>query len=94
MAQKNETQETKEKPLFERQFGNVHAAVWLNQHKDTGALWFNSKFVRRYHDGSGWQETTSYSRDDLPVLIIAACSAYFWIWTQLSTARRDQKAAA
>jgi hypothetical protein len=93
MAQKKETEEKKEKPVFERQFGNIHVSVWRNE-KENGAVWYNTTIVRKYHDGNKWQDATSFSRDDLPTVVIAACTAYFWIWSQQSVVREEQEMAA
>jgi hypothetical protein len=93
MAQKKEPEETKEKPVFERQFGSIRVSVWPNQ-KENGTVWYNTLIARRYFDGSTWQDATSYSRDDLPLVVMAACTAFFWVWTQLATVRREQAMAA
>jgi hypothetical protein len=93
MAPKKETQEAKEEPAFKRQFGNVRVAVWTNQ-KENGAVWYNTSIVRKYHDGSAWHEATSFSRDDLPNVVMAACSAYSWIWAQREAVRQEQELAA
>ena len=92
MAQKKGGEEASTAPAFERTLGNIHVAVWRNP-KENGDAWYNTKIVRRYHDGSDWQDSTSYCHSDLPIVIVAACMAYFWIWEQRVLGSRRQEAS-
>jgi hypothetical protein len=40
---------------------------------------------------SPWEDTTSFSRDDLPIVILAAVVAFFWIWNRPATAQQEEE---
>jgi hypothetical protein len=55
--------------------GRVRASVWKNE-SDAGP-WYSVSFSRLYKDKEGkWQDGTSFSREDLPLLIKAADQAH------------------
>ncbi len=70
-------------PLHEINLGRIRAAIWANEsvHHRT---WFNITIARTYRDGEQWKTTTSFSRDDLPLVAKAAEMAYAWIWSEAS----------
>jgi hypothetical protein len=72
---------TKQKPVREFRLGRIRAAVWANQSED-GRVRFNTTVSRLYHDGTRWQDTTSYGRDDLPLVSKVVHMAHVWIWEQ------------
>lgn len=72
---------TKQKPVHEIRLGRIRAAIWANQSED-GRVRFNTTVSRLYHDGTRWQDTTSYGRDDLPLVSKVTDMAHVWIWNQ------------
>ncbi len=74
----------KTKPVHEVRLGRVRAAVWKNE-SDQGAM-HNVTFSRLYKDGDDWKDSTSFGRDDLPLLIKAADMAHTWIYMQSQNA--------
>ena len=72
---------TKQKPVHEIRLGRIRAAIWANQSED-GKVRFNTTVSRLYHDGTRWQDTTSYGRDDLPLVSKVSHMAHLWIWEQ------------
>ena len=74
MAQKKE-------PAHSFRLGRIKVAIWKNQSKK-GGTWFNVEIVRSYMEGDVWQDSTSFGRDDLPIVAKAADMAYAWIWSQ------------
>ena len=42
---------------------------------------FNTTFARIYKDGATWKESTSFGRDDLPLLGKVADMVHTWIFT-------------
>ena len=93
MARKRDAQEAPNETAYKGRFGNIKVAVWPNQ-KDNGQVWFNTTIVRSYRNGAKWEDTTSFSRDDLPMVIMAAVAAFFWIWNPLGTPRQEQETEA
>ena len=72
---------TKQKPVHEIRLGRIRAAIWANQ-TDSGEIWFNVTVSRLYNDGNRWQDTTTFRRDDLPLVSKVVNMAYVWIWDQ------------
>jgi len=73
--------EEKQKPAHEIRLGRIRAAIWANP-SDRGEVWFTVTVARLYKDGDRWQQTTSYRRDDLPLVYRVVNVAYAWIWEQ------------
>lgn len=69
------------KPIKEIPLGNIRAAIWANQSKDQ-RTWFSVTIARSYRSGEQSKDSTSFSRDELPVVALAATMAYSWIWEQ------------
>ncbi len=68
-------------PVFDFKWGRVKVAVWANQSK-TGKTWYNVEIVRAYLAGDAWQDSSKFSRDDLPLVAKAADHVFAWIWEQ------------
>jgi hypothetical protein len=79
---------TSNRPVQEIKLAQVRASIWANQN-DRGETWYRVSICRSYRDHEGWKETTSFARDDLPIVAKAAELAYAWIWSQ--TAHSDQQ---
>ncbi len=79
------------KPIHEIKLGRIRAAIWTNT-SDDGEPWFNVTVNRIYKTGTKWKESTSFRRDDLPVVMKAFDMAHGWIWrAQLKNERLAQK---
>ena len=83
MAQK------KEKPVHEIRLGRIRAAIWANE-ADNRQVWFNVTVSRLYKDGDQWKDTSTYRRDDLPIVAKVVDMAYAWIWGQDVPADPDE----
>ena len=69
----------KRSPVHEVKVGRVRAAVWANEGED--GTWHTVTFSRLYKDKEGrWQDSGSFSREDLPLLIKAADQAHTWLY--------------
>lgn len=69
------------KPVHEVRLGRVRAAVWENPTKN-GAM-HNVTLTRLYKDDNdNWADSTSFGRDDLPLLAKVADQAHTWIFSQ------------
>lgn len=73
-------------PVQEFKMGRIVAKIWRNQ-GDNKEPWFSVTVVRTYKSQEGWRESSSFNRDDLPVVTLAANMAYEWIWMQQGTSR-------
>ena len=70
----------KVKPVHEIRLGRIKAAVWQN-HTQNGTR-HNVTLSRLYRDGNKWKDSTSFGRDDLPVVAKVADLAHTWIFQQ------------
>jgi hypothetical protein len=69
-----------EKPVHEVRLGKVKAAIWRNE-TDNGAR-FGVTFSRIYKTDTGWESSSSFGRDELPLLAKVADMAHSWIYQQ------------
>ncbi len=68
------------KPIHEVRMGRIKAAIWENENEQ--AVHHNVTFSRLYKDGDEWKDSTSFGRDDLPLLAKVADLAHTWIYEQ------------
>lgn len=77
------------KPAHDIRLARIRASVWANS-SDHGDVWYSVSISRMYRDGETWKDTTSFGRDDLPLVVKIAEMAYAWIWSQqIATRERD-----
>ena len=69
-----------EKPVHEVRLGKVKAAIWRNE-SEIGTR-FGVTFSRIYKTESGWESSSSFGRDELPLLAKVADMAHTWIYQQ------------
>jgi len=86
--------EKKKEPIHEIKFGRIRAAIWENQREDNGDVWYNVVPSRLYKNGDKWSDTTSFRRDDLPIVALALDEAYRWIWHRQRKLEQAARAAA
>jgi hypothetical protein len=73
------------KPVHEIRMGRVRAAVWENDTKNGNV--YNLTFSRLYKDDNDkWADSSSFGRDDLPLLAKVADVAHSWIFEQSAVA--------
>ncbi|MCA9199778.1 MAG: hypothetical protein KDA87_19695 [Planctomycetales bacterium] len=69
------------KPVHEIRLGRIRAAIWENE--TTNGTRHNVTFSRLYRDEQGnWGDSTSFGRDDLPLLWKVADCVHTWIMQQ------------
>jgi hypothetical protein len=69
----------KAKPVHEVRLGRIKAAIWANE-TDNG-IRHNVTLSRLYKpEGGDWQDSTSFGRDDLPLVAKIADLAHTWIF--------------
>ena len=77
-------QQTKVRPVREVRLGRIRAAIWENETQN--GTRHNVTLSRLYKDGDEWKDSTSFGRDDLPLVAKVADLAHSWIFTQASAA--------
>jgi hypothetical protein len=81
MPKQKQNDKPKVKPVREFRIGRIKAAIWANE-TDSG-IRHNVTFSRLYKlDGGEWQDSTSFGRDDLPLLAKVADRVHSWIFEQ------------
>ena len=78
----SQSRESKTRPVHEIRMGRIRAAIWQNQ-TDNGVR-HNVTMSRLYKDGDDWKDTTSFGRDDLPLVAKVCDLAHSWIYSQSS----------
>lgn len=73
-------QPPKARPVHEVRLGRIRAAVWENETQN--GTRHNVTLSRLYKDGDDWKDSTSFGRDDLPLLAKVADLAHSWIFLQ------------
>lgn len=76
----------KQKPVHTLKLGRVKAAIWANQTKDNGTR-YNVTVSRLYKDGDNWKESSSFGRDELPLVIKVLDQAHTWMFEQVKAAK-------
>ena len=70
-----------QKPIHEIRLGKVKAAIWRNE-TDAGPR-FSVTIVRLYKvEGGDWESSTSFGRDELPLVNKVADMVHTWIYQQ------------
>ena len=75
--------ETKTRPVHEIRMGRVRAAIWANETQN--GTRHNVTVSRIYKDGNDWKDSTSFGRDDLPLLVKVADQCHDWIFQHCGT---------
>jgi len=73
------------RPVHEIRFGRIKAAIWRNETQN--GIMHNVTFVRIYRTDDGWETTTSFGRDDLPLIAKVADMAHTWIYQEASSGK-------
>ncbi|MCA9078708.1 MAG: hypothetical protein KDA93_27030 [Planctomycetaceae bacterium] len=70
------------KPVHQIRLSAIRAAIWLNRSRKTSVSWFTVTVTRSYRDKEELKDTTTFRRDDLPIVSKVVEMAYTWIWEQ------------
>jgi hypothetical protein len=81
----------KKEPAQKFRLGHISSTVWDNT-TGNGDVWFNVEVTRSYKDGDAWKDASTFRRDDLPIVALAAIMAYDWIWRQTVPAKPESEA--
>ena len=75
-----ENESMSKKPVHEVRLGRIKAAIWENDTQN-GTL-HNVTLSRLYKDGDQWKDSSSFGRDDLPLVAKVADLCHTWIFQQ------------
>jgi hypothetical protein len=70
----------KVRPVQEIRLGRIKAVVWKNE-TENGVM-HNVTISRLYKDGRQWKDSSSFGRDDLPLVAKVADRVHSWIFEQ------------
>ena len=76
--------DTKTRPVHELRLGRIRAAIWANETQN--GTRHNVTVSRIYKDGDAWKDSTSFGRDDLPLVGKVLDRCHSWIFEQTSSA--------
>ena len=71
---------TKARPVHEIRLGRIRAAIWENETQN--GTRHNVTVSRLYKDGDDWKDSSSFGRDDLPLVGKVLDQAHSWIFEQ------------
>ncbi len=66
------------RPVHEIRMGRIKAAIWENETRE--GVRHNVSLSRIFKDGNSWKDSTSFGRDDLPLVVKIADLAHTWIF--------------
>ncbi len=72
-------------PVHEVRLGRIKATIWENSTQNGKR--HNVTVARIYKDGDSWKESTSFGRDDLPLIGKVSDLAHTWIYEHGSEER-------
>lgn len=79
--------EVKAKPVHEVRLGRIKAAIWANESEN--GVRHNVTITRLYKDGDEWKTSTSFGREELPLVAKVADLAHTWIYQHGQDASGD-----
>ena len=68
----------KTRPVHEIRLGRIRAAIWENATQN--GTRHNVTVSRLYKDGDDWRDSSSFGRDDLPLVAKVVDQAHLWIF--------------
>ncbi len=92
-ASSNGKSSDKKRPIHEIRIGRIRAAVWVNETEN--GVRHNVTISRLYRDEQQgqWKDSTSFGRDDLPLVAKVADQAHSWIYQAQARANQAGEAA-
>ena len=74
--------QAKQSPVHEIRLGAIKATIWENE--TPAGKRHNVQLSRLYKDGDEWKQTTSFSRDDLPLVSKVSDLVHTWVFENAS----------
>ena len=78
-----EDEEMAKRPVHEIRMGRIRAAIWENETQN--GTRYNVTLSRLYRDDDQWKDSSSFGRDDLPLVAKVADQVHTWIFGQNQT---------
>jgi hypothetical protein len=75
------------RPVHEIRLGRIRAAIWENETQN--GTRYNVTLSRLYRDGEQWKDSSSFGRDDLPLVAKVADQVHTWIFGQNQARSED-----
>ena len=66
------------RPVHEIRMGRIRAAIWANETEK--GVRHNVTITRLYKDGDDWKDSSSYGRDDMPLVSKVSDQAHTWMY--------------
>lgn len=82
---------TKARPVHDLRIGRIRAAIWANETQN--GMRHNVTISRIYKDGDEWKDSTSFGRDDLPLVTKIADQAHSWIFANGSASNGNAESS-
>src|SRR5262245_26932588 len=73
-------QPTREKPIHEVRVGKVKAVIWANQTENGVRHNVTLRRLFKRDTNSQWEQSDSFGRDDLPLVMEVTRQAWLWIF--------------
>ncbi len=80
--------DTKVGPVQEIRLGRIRAAIWENETQN--GTRHNVTVSRLYKDGDNWKDSSSFGRDDLPLVAKVLDRCHSWIFDQTTAAAANR----
>ena len=72
----------KAKPVHEERIGRVKAVVWANQTPNGVRHNVTLRRIFKREGSSNWEQSDSFGRDDLPLVMEVAKRAWLWVYAE------------
>lgn len=79
-SEEMEDGEMPKRPVHEIRLGRVRAAIWENDTQN--GVRHNVTLSRLYRDDDQWKDSSSFGRDDLPLVAKVVDQVHTWIYQQ------------
>ncbi|MDX1927982.1 MAG: hypothetical protein SFV81_15765 [Pirellulaceae bacterium] len=73
-----EMAQEKSRPVHDIRLGRIRAAIWENATEK--GIRHNVTVSRLYKEGNQWKDSTSFGREDLPLVMKVLDLAHTWIY--------------
>src|SRR5690242_9929855 len=72
----------KAKPVHEERIGRVKAVIWANRTQNGLRHNVTLKRIFKRDESSAWEQSDSFGRDDLPLVMEVTRRAWLWVYDQ------------